>query len=183
MNWYPSSICRIGIAVIQRNVRKYLFLRNWSWWRLYTKVQENTHIKKKYPSLHFHNVLCYNQSNKVWFPVEPEFFQVLFHKPLRLFILLRRSCSLSYQILFGIKFETSLTKISCLKSNVVKSCFFAWLLLHTTLFQLPLSWSLCLFSAVLDFLLLLSAYFCYPRSNLYSTSLVLTRKWGKRQKR
>jgi len=30
---------RIGIAVIQRNVRKYLFLRNWSWWRLYIKVK------------------------------------------------------------------------------------------------------------------------------------------------
>lgn len=31
-------VFRIGIAVIQRNVRKYLFLRNWSWWKLYTKV-------------------------------------------------------------------------------------------------------------------------------------------------
>ncbi|XP_070580050.1 myosin heavy chain, striated muscle-like isoform X4 [Ptychodera flava] len=30
---------RIGIAVIQRNVRKYLILRNWQWWRLYTKVK------------------------------------------------------------------------------------------------------------------------------------------------
>ncbi|XP_072168144.1 myosin-16-like isoform X1 [Diadema setosum] len=30
---------RIGLAVIQRNVRKYLILRNWPWWRLYTKVK------------------------------------------------------------------------------------------------------------------------------------------------
>nr|ALR88564.1 myosin heavy chain striated muscle-like 115 [Saccoglossus kowalevskii] len=30
---------RIGIGVIQRNVRKYLILRNWQWWRLYTKVK------------------------------------------------------------------------------------------------------------------------------------------------
>merc|ERR1712002_745925 len=30
---------RIGLAVIQRNVRKFLFLRNWSWWKLYIKVQ------------------------------------------------------------------------------------------------------------------------------------------------
>uniref|UniRef100_A0A7M5X456 Myosin heavy chain n=1 Tax=Clytia hemisphaerica TaxID=252671 RepID=A0A7M5X456_9CNID len=30
---------RIGLAVIQRNVRKFLFLRNWTWWKLYTKVQ------------------------------------------------------------------------------------------------------------------------------------------------
>ncbi|WP_395241738.1 hypothetical protein, partial [Salmonella sp. s51933] len=30
---------RIGIAVIQRNVRKYLFLKNWAWWKLYTKVK------------------------------------------------------------------------------------------------------------------------------------------------
>merc|ERR1712142_1131203 len=30
---------RIGLAVIQRNVRKFLFLRNWHWWKLYVKVQ------------------------------------------------------------------------------------------------------------------------------------------------
>merc|ERR1712002_1374846 len=30
---------RIGLAVIQRNVRKFLMLRNWSWWKLYIKVQ------------------------------------------------------------------------------------------------------------------------------------------------
>ena len=30
---------RIGVAVIQRNVRKYLFLKNWAWWKLYTKVK------------------------------------------------------------------------------------------------------------------------------------------------
>ena len=34
-----------------------------------------------------------------WFPVKLKFFQVLF-QPLRLFILLRRSCSLSYSWLF-----------------------------------------------------------------------------------
>lgn len=27
------------MAVIQRNVRKFLFLRNWTWWKLYIKVQ------------------------------------------------------------------------------------------------------------------------------------------------
>jgi myosin heavy subunit len=30
---------RVGLAVIQRNVRKFLFLRNWSWWKLYIQVQ------------------------------------------------------------------------------------------------------------------------------------------------
>jgi len=30
---------KVGLAVIQRNVRKFLFLRNWSWWKLYIKVQ------------------------------------------------------------------------------------------------------------------------------------------------
>ena len=29
---------RLAIAVIQRNVRKHLFLRDWKWWKLYTKV-------------------------------------------------------------------------------------------------------------------------------------------------
>ena len=30
---------RIGIAVIQQNVHSFLILRNWSWWKLYIKVQ------------------------------------------------------------------------------------------------------------------------------------------------
>ena len=30
---------RLAIAVIQRNVRKHLFLRDWKWWKLYTKVR------------------------------------------------------------------------------------------------------------------------------------------------
>ncbi|XP_033630505.1 myosin heavy chain, striated muscle-like [Asterias rubens] len=30
---------RVGLAVLQRNIRKYLVLRNWGWWRLYTKVK------------------------------------------------------------------------------------------------------------------------------------------------
>lgn len=32
---------RLAIAVIQRNVRKHLFLRDWKWWKLYTKVRKN----------------------------------------------------------------------------------------------------------------------------------------------
>jgi len=30
---------RIALAVLQRNCRKYLSLRNWPWWKLYTKVK------------------------------------------------------------------------------------------------------------------------------------------------
>ena len=30
---------KLGLGVIQRNLRKYLILRNWGWWRLYTKVR------------------------------------------------------------------------------------------------------------------------------------------------
>jgi len=30
---------RVGLAVIQRNVRKFMMLRNWTWWKLYIKVQ------------------------------------------------------------------------------------------------------------------------------------------------
>ncbi|CAF3425009.1 unnamed protein product [Rotaria sp. Silwood1] len=30
---------RIALAILQRNVRKYLSLRNWPWWKLYTKVK------------------------------------------------------------------------------------------------------------------------------------------------
>merc|ERR1712168_399225 len=30
---------RVGLAVIQRNVRKFFAIRNWPWWKLYIKVQ------------------------------------------------------------------------------------------------------------------------------------------------
>jgi myosin heavy subunit len=30
---------RLALSVLQRNVRKYLSLRNWAWWKLYTKVK------------------------------------------------------------------------------------------------------------------------------------------------
>ena len=30
---------RLAVAVIQRNVRKHLFLRDWKWWKLYTKIK------------------------------------------------------------------------------------------------------------------------------------------------
>lgn len=33
----PSD--RLAVAVLQRNIRKYLFLRDWKWWKLYTKVK------------------------------------------------------------------------------------------------------------------------------------------------
>ena len=32
-------MCRLALAVLQRNIRKYLFLRNWKWWRIFTKVK------------------------------------------------------------------------------------------------------------------------------------------------
>ena len=30
---------RLALSVVQRNLRKYLSLRNWPWWKLYTKVK------------------------------------------------------------------------------------------------------------------------------------------------
>ncbi|CAF0997372.1 unnamed protein product [Adineta steineri] len=30
---------RLALSVVQRNLRKYLSLRNWAWWKLYTKVK------------------------------------------------------------------------------------------------------------------------------------------------
>merc|ERR1712096_338360 len=29
----------VGLSVIQRNVRKFLYIRNWPWWKLYLLVQ------------------------------------------------------------------------------------------------------------------------------------------------
>lgn len=40
--WVFQQLCslfRLAIAVLQRNIRKYLFLRDWKWWKLYTKVK------------------------------------------------------------------------------------------------------------------------------------------------
>lgn len=36
---FTKHYSRIGLAVIQRNIRKFLMLRNWTWWKLYIKVQ------------------------------------------------------------------------------------------------------------------------------------------------
>ena len=30
---------RLALSVLQRNIKKYLSLRNWAWWKLYTKVK------------------------------------------------------------------------------------------------------------------------------------------------
>ncbi len=30
---------RVALSVLQRNIKKYLSLRNWPWWKLYTKVK------------------------------------------------------------------------------------------------------------------------------------------------
>ena len=30
---------RLALSVIQRNIRKWLTLRNWQWWKLYTRVK------------------------------------------------------------------------------------------------------------------------------------------------
>lgn len=37
--WCISVWCRIALMAIQRNVRKFLQLRFWGWWKLYTKVK------------------------------------------------------------------------------------------------------------------------------------------------
>ncbi len=31
--------CRVALDRIQRNIRAWLALRNWSWWRMYTRVK------------------------------------------------------------------------------------------------------------------------------------------------
>lgn len=30
---------RVGLSIIQRNIRAWLTLKNWSWWKLYTRVK------------------------------------------------------------------------------------------------------------------------------------------------
>ena len=34
-----NLFCRTGLSVIQRNIRKWLLLRNWQWWKMYAKVK------------------------------------------------------------------------------------------------------------------------------------------------
>ena len=31
--------CSVALSIIQRNIRKWLGLRNWLWWKLYTRVK------------------------------------------------------------------------------------------------------------------------------------------------
>ena len=38
-NYFLFLSLRLAVAVLQRNIRKYLFLRDWKWWKLYTKVK------------------------------------------------------------------------------------------------------------------------------------------------
>ena len=35
----PLIVCRMALAMIQRNIRKWLTLRHWHWWKLYTRVK------------------------------------------------------------------------------------------------------------------------------------------------
>jgi len=49
---------RIGLSVIQRNIRRWLTLRNWEWWLLYTQIKpllsigrQEDEIKKKLDEL------------------------------------------------------------------------------------------------------------------------------------
>ncbi|XP_052069633.1 myosin heavy chain, striated muscle-like isoform X2 [Mytilus californianus] len=37
---------RVGLSVIQRNIRKWLILRNWQWWKLYIKVKPLLNIAR-----------------------------------------------------------------------------------------------------------------------------------------
>jgi chromosome segregation ATPase len=43
---YYIIFCRVGLSVIQRNIRKWLVLRNWQWWKLYTKVKPLLNIAR-----------------------------------------------------------------------------------------------------------------------------------------
>jgi len=31
--------CRVALSIIQRNIRRWLAMRNWQWWKLYTRVK------------------------------------------------------------------------------------------------------------------------------------------------
>ncbi|CAG2228981.1 MYH6_7 [Mytilus edulis] len=38
---------RVGLSVIQRNIRKWLLLRNWTWWKMYAKVKPMLNIARE----------------------------------------------------------------------------------------------------------------------------------------
>jgi len=33
------TLCRVALSIIQRNIRRWLTMRNWQWWKLYTRVK------------------------------------------------------------------------------------------------------------------------------------------------
>ena len=43
---------RMSLSVLQRNIKKYLLLRNWAWWKLYTKVKPLLSVARQ--------EVCYN---------------------------------------------------------------------------------------------------------------------------
>ena len=40
-------LLRVGLSVIQRNIRKWLLLRNWQWWKMYAKVKPMLNIARE----------------------------------------------------------------------------------------------------------------------------------------
>jgi len=37
--WFVMRRCRVALSIIQRNIRRWLAMRNWQWWKLYTRVK------------------------------------------------------------------------------------------------------------------------------------------------
>jgi len=42
----PSYSCRIALQVVQRNLRKYMQLRLWPWWKLWQKVKPMLNVTR-----------------------------------------------------------------------------------------------------------------------------------------
>lgn len=46
LKWYFFSLCRVALQVVQRNLRKYLKLRTWPWWKLWQKVKPLLNVSR-----------------------------------------------------------------------------------------------------------------------------------------
>ena len=46
------QVQHLAVNCIQKNVRKYMSIRDWEWWRLYTKVQPLLNVHRTEEELH-----------------------------------------------------------------------------------------------------------------------------------
>lgn len=80
--WLDHSACRLALQIVQRNLRRYLALRTWNWWKMWSKVKPLLNVANVEEEMRVHysfqneieiNKLKYlSLSNHCWVKIEPQ---------------------------------------------------------------------------------------------------------------